>query len=278
MKQINRKAFVVVITICVTLCSCHSEKAKETSTPFSSSAVDQTATSVSITLASVEGVRTSDTKDITSTAIQTTSVATSIIPPNEYEYTDEDRELRQLLSEKADMALLLFDLYNDGFAANPNEADAVFAITKQYDDREIEYFLQSSELPFTTVDELENAINECFCDVGARELIDTLCRGVTVTNGTETTYAAPVIADYNGRIYRTDCTSIGYPGFDCATARVKSKTDKEIVFSYFSLEPFIEEEKWSEFKGVLKYDDGWKYAWNIKHPELLASDMEIPAP
>lgn len=204
-----------------------------------------------------------------------------------YEFTEEDDELHEIL-EELDPAWTVFVSFRSGgfdFYEVGNDIEVVFP-QKQNALCETFALLLEDKLPFSTIDEMETEIRKYFSEAVAKEYLGLLrpAKGEIVSeedgvyevilpdeygyfddNGV--LFGDPILLELDGKLYRTYggvYPNIG--GIDYYVTRILSRTDDEIIFAYL-IPARYEEHTFVTGKAALKYEDGWKYDWNLEYPD-----------
>lgn len=196
----------------------------------------------------------------------------------DYEFTEEDRELQEILRELDPAWSVFASLYSSG-ACGAVEGIGIGIHTKLYQYEDLFYLELSRELPFHNLEEMETELGRYFTK-NIVKLYMSLMKasvgriawerdGVYTVTLTEHEYIEmdnmgsitdfPVILELDGKLYRAGA---GYHTFiteiDYSLARVLRRTDDEIDFVYMLPVPRLGSEMIA-VKGRLKYDNGWKY-------------------
>lgn len=206
----------------------------------------------------------------------------------EYEFTEEDEELHEIL-EGLDQAWSIFTSINNAPVDYVNYDKLITVIIPQVEaDYELRYVELSDELPFGNTEEFKAELYKCFtencayyyfCDFylakaeivsendGVYTLEITDYAFMPVNDDGEVVYVQPKILELDGRLYRyADGFSTRLNGIDYSTTRVLSRTDDELVFAFIFHVPY--EEYILTAKETLKFEDGgWKYDRFLTYPE-----------
>ena len=207
-----------------------------------------------------------------------------------YEFTEEDKELQKFLSETANEAAMYQSLYDGGYFGGIGfqiEGDqehegiisARFPQSEEALDKQIScsFMLLSDELPFKTRAELEACLKQYY----SAEIVSGFMASVGVGKITQYTeddclieitengyfddngflIRAPQFIEINGRLYRDEGAKGGWFTPNWSMAKVISKTDEEIIFSYLGY-GMDDIKEIRAGLGRLKYEDGWKYDWS----------------
>lgn len=229
---------------------------------------------------------------ITGSLVQSNDESIVLTP---VEFTDEDKELQNILSELlnpaeeilswfVEMALPTPMIYID-FPQYENIPSGGFALVPE------NYFHNGSyslfEMP-TTRDGMREIMLKYFSEEYTENRVGDIVSG-TLTENPDGTYSMTVtdeidtsleliyekFVEADGRLYQRDGIKIAGINMDYSTAKIVSKTDDTIEFTYllnsYSYKPkpeYKNEPLYSEnaFKGVLKYErGGWKFdSWGFE--------------
>ena len=228
-----------------------------------------------------------------------------------YEFTEEDKELQKFLAETVNEAEKFSQLYSSGDFGDIGcsiEGDGVILVRfpqmEKALDKQISchYAILSDELPFKTAVELETSlkqyysaeiVSQCMVHVAVGEVVpgnaeeyyavEIRERGYFDDNGF--LYAIPSFIELNGRLYWSVSARGGGFTPNWSMAKVISKTDEELIFSFLGYDMYDIKEIRAGL-GRLKYEDGWKYNWwDICNPyemvdleEVWGIDTANPAP
>lgn len=197
----------------------------------------------------------------------------------DYEFTEEDRELQEILRE-LDPAWSVFAALYNGTPGSGIVNGGVGVLTDMYQYKELFYSELSEDLPFHTLDEMETELGKYFTK-NIVEKYMSLVRAsagkisweqdwVSTVSLTEHKYIDmnntggltdfPIILELDGKLYRAAAGYLSYSTeIDYSLARVLSRADDEIGFVYMMPVPAYENSMIA-VRGRLKYDDGvWKY-------------------
>lgn len=218
-----------------------------------------------------------------------------------YEFTEEDKELQKFLAETADEAEKFSQLYSSGDFGDIRcsiEEDGVILVRfpqmEKALDKQISchYAILSDELPFKTAVELETSlkqyysaeiVSQCMVHVAVGEIVpgnaeeyyavEIRERGYFDDNGF--LYAVPSFIELNGRLYWSVSARGGGFTPNWSMAKVISKTDEELIFSFLGYDMYDIKEIRAGL-GRLKYEDGWKYDWwYIDNPYEMVDLEEV---
>ena len=151
--------------------------------------------------------------------------------------------------------------------------------------------LLSDELPFKTRAELEVCLKQYFSSEIVSQYMDSVAVGeivekeedyclIKITEGgyfdqKGFLFGIPKFIEINGRLYRDDGTKGGWFTPNWSMAKVISKTDEEIIFSYLGY-GMDDRKEIRAGLGRLKYEDGWKYDWwDIGTPYEMVDFAEV---
>lgn len=237
--------------------------------------------------------------EITTTDDPYTPVDTNI----PYEFTEEDKELQKFLAETVEEAEKFQSLYDNGFFGDigwqkdwDSENDGIiiarFPQLEEAVDKQIsyQYILLSDELPFKTADELEAELSLYY----SSKIVSAFMGHVAVGEITERTeeycliefkdvtldengflFSVPGFVEINGRLYKAPGGKGGWFTPNWSMAKVISKTDDELIFSYLGYGMGDIKEILAGL-GRLKYEDGWKYDWwDIPSPYEMVDIYEV---
>ena len=206
----------------------------------------------------------------------------------EYEFTEEDEELHEIL-EGLDQAWSIFTSINNGPDEYVNYDKLITVIIPQVEaDYELQYVELSDELPFSNTEEFKAELYKCFtencayyyiCDFdlakaeivsendGVYTLEITDYAFMPINDDGEVVYVQPEILEFNDRLYRyADGFATRLKGIDYSTTRVLSRTEEELEFAFIFPVPY--EEYILTAKETLKFEDGgWKYDRFLTYPE-----------
>ena len=196
----------------------------------------------------------------------------------DYEFTEEDRELQEILRELDPAWSVFASLYSSG-TCDAVKGSGIGIHTKLYQYEDLFYLELSEELPFHTLEEMETELGRYFTK-NIVKLYMSLMKasagriawvqdGVYTVTLTEHEYIEmnnmgsltdfPAILELDGKLYRAGA---GYhtfiPEIDYSLAKVLRRTDDEIDFVYMLPVPRFGTELIA-VKGRLKYDGRWKY-------------------
>ena len=248
--------------------------------------------------------RPAETTDDVQSAVTTTDDPYTPVDTNiPYEFTEEDKELQRFLEKTAYEALKYQGLYDGGYFGDIGwqvEGDqdhegvisAIFPQMEQALDKQIsmEYVLLSDELSFKTRDELEEELSLYYSSeivsqfmgyVGIGEITERTENGCLIEiknayldeNGF--LYSIPRFIEINGRLYRDTGAKGGWFTPNWSMAKVISKTDEELIFSYLGY-GMDDIKEIRAGLGRLKYEDGWKYDWwDICSPYEMVDFEEV---
>lgn len=195
-----------------------------------------------------------------------------------FDFTEDDLWLRSFLLENWDMAYFLMRTYRDEFHEIGYEQSGID------DEHKPQYFLRSEkyDLPYDLVpniyfdnaEEYQSLLDKYFFSDGSKikllipkaDIVDPENDYISIRGDSH--FDEPQLIEINGRLYHA-AGCMGTPYLPCSgIAKVMSKTDNEIVYSYLcSVYGDV-----TAGKGVLKKENGiWKFGWfNISDPiELL---------
>ena len=221
-----------------------------------------------------------------------------------YEFTEEDKELQKFLSETVNEAEKFQQLYDSGYFGDigwqtKGDQEHEDIITARFQQREqaldkqisCQYMLLSDELPFKTRAELEVCLKQYFSSEIVSQYMDSVAVGeivekdedyclIKITEGgyfdqKGFLFGIPRFIEINGRLYRDDGTKGGWFTPNWSMAKVISKTDDEIIFSYLGY-GMDDIKEIRAGLGRLKYEDGWKYDWwDIGAPYEMVDFAEV---
>jgi len=200
-----------------------------------------------------------------------------IVIPNKF--SEDDMELQDILEDISEQAVELCETF--GYYGNPNISgngdkqyflfpQMVQPITYQFD--KYDY----TACPFLKTQNLRERLYGSFSADAAEKFANSICGGVIVDRDTNNpdrtiniteggsfnengflTEAPKIIELDNGAVFK----SFNYYGrnFDgyWSTAKVISRSDSEIIFSYI----YEDNERLFETKGRLVNENGWKFSW-----------------
>ena len=190
------------------------------------------------------------------------------------EFTDDDLEVQKFLKETSNDASFL--MYMGGMF-DPDWGERRFVFPQRPEPPEEQLVQEYFPLPgfySSTLEELRGELSKYF----TKEIVDTFMNATakgTFTENADGTYSwvitqgdfnsdgtlalYPQIIECDGRLYRSagggETAIDGY--WD--SARILSKTDKEIYFTYVYRQPAGLDYN----TGRLVYEDGWKYSWHV---------------
>ena len=205
-----------------------------------------------------------------------------------YEFTEEDKELQKFLAETVNEAMNFQSLYDSGYFGTigwqigwEEEHDGIisarFPQLEEDLDKQISmhYVLLSDELPFKTASELEESLKQYY----SAEVVSRFMGYVGIGEITQYTeedclieienvyfddngflLSIPRFIEINGRLYRDEGAKGGWFTPNWSMAKVISKTDEELIFSYLGY-GMDDIKEIRAGLGRLKYEDGWKYDW-----------------
>lgn len=208
--------------------------------------------------------------------------------PINYQMTDEDKEVRGYISELFDDAKMFVHLYYDRYEYALDSSGQHYATlgsskiydtvrialqSDEIDGREYLWLSLLSMLSFSTKEELEAGLKNCFSEEIAEEYwhvgrVETVseedgCYTVRMVDypwDDESYIYLPDFIEWEGKLYGSVCNVGGWYAYDIEWVRVLSRTDDEIVFAYVLDAPY-ELDRIYAGKGVLKYENGWKLDW-----------------
>lgn len=271
----------------------------------SAPATDTSNSSVSSTDISQPKNSTEDEFSSTESSVQssTESIPETVsepVTPVPVEFTDEDRELQEILSELADPAAKIdcwthLELGLPEFIFNFPQLEVTYNLSYTIPDN---YHLsEDSQLAFpSTCAEMEALMLKYFSKQQTKEYMRDIVPGIvteepvkgsnnaiTVTFDDNTLsklhikddfgeyFLTPLFLELNGRMYRKAIQGVNHLIISEDTAKVISRTDDTIEFSYINipgfqyLDPWTTDYEYEPFysenalKGVLKYErGGWK--------------------
>ena len=225
-----------------------------------------------------------------------------------YEFTEEDKELQKFLAETVNEAEKFQELYDsgwfgdigwfgaNGFPTGDQEHEGVITVRfpqmEEPLDKQIanEYVLLSDELPFKTAEELEESLKQYYSAEIVSQFMGYVCIGeiegyaeddylIEFENGSFDDngflFSIPRFIEINGRLYRDEGAKGGWFTPNWSMAKVISKTDEELIFSYLGY-GMDDIKEIRAGLGRLKYEDGWKYDWrNILIPYEMVDFEEV---
>ena len=231
-----------------------------------------------------------DTSDNTAGEITTTDDPYTPVDTNiPYEFTQEDKELQKFLAETVGEALKYQGLFNYGSFGDIGHAaegdkeheriiTARFPQMEEELDKQISYHytLLSDELPFKTREELEAGLKQYFSAEVVSQFMDFVVVG-EITERTEEYCQIEIteggyfddngfllglqnFIELDGRLYRVDAYKGGGFTPNWSMAKVLSRTDDQLIFSYLGY-GMDDIKEIRAGLGWLKYEDGWKYDW-----------------
>ena len=205
-----------------------------------------------------------------------------------YEFTEEDDELHEILRGLDPAWTVFVTLRCDGYGFYEASHDIKIVFPqkeKPYEYEEDYLLMPEGRLPFNTIDEMKTEIRKYFSEAVAKEYLGHLrpAKGEILSeedgnyevsllpdeygyfddNGF--LFYSPLILELDGKLYRGDSIWTGSTGIDYYVTRILSRTDDEIVFAYL-IPARHEEHTFVTGKAALKYEDGWKYDWNLEYP------------
>ena len=205
-----------------------------------------------------------------------------------YEFTEEDDELHRILEELDNAWSVFVNIVNDGLDYTTAEGMITVNFTQVDEPFNATYLPLSAELPFNDIESMKEELNRCFTEnaaetfgfylqmakgevVSEAEGVYTLdmvsYESMPVIDG-EAVYVYPRILEVDGKLYRNaDGYGAHLLGIDYYTTRILSRTEEQIDFAFIM--PYGYEEKIFTAQGRLRYEDGWKYDWNLMEPEEL---------
>ena len=200
-----------------------------------------------------------------------------------YEFTEEDEELHGILEELDNAWSVFISIINDPSGHTVSEGTITVNFTQVDEPYDMTYLPLSDELPFNDIDSMKAELRKCFTEDVARtfEHFMKLATGEVVSEADgvytldmvsyeslpvnddgEVVYVYPLILEVNGKLYRKgDGYGAHLLGIDYSTTRVLSRTEDEIIFAFII--PYAYEEKIYTLQGRLRYEDGWKYDWDL---------------
>lgn len=217
-----------------------------------------------------------------------------------YDFTEEDKELQRFLEKTANEALKYQGLYDSGYFGDigwqiegDEEHDGViYARFPQLEQDVVikEYVFLSDELSFKTADELEEELSLYYSSEIVSEFMGYVGIG-EITERTEDAclieiknavlddngfmYGVPRFIEINGRLYRDTGAKGGWFTPNWSMAKVISKTDEELIFSFLGY-GMDDIKQIRAGLGRLKNEDGWKYDWwDICTPYEMVDPEEV---
>ena len=205
-----------------------------------------------------------------------------------YEFTEEDGELHSILEELDNAWSVFVNIVNVGtdYATYENSINVYF--TQVDSPTSMLYLPLSDQLPFDDTESMKAELSKYFTEYTAGTFISYLhmakgevvskqddvytldmvsYESMPVING-EVVYDYPLILELDGKLYKMgDGYEASLLGIDYDTTRVLSRTEDQIDFAFIM--PYGYEEKILTAQGRLRYEDGWKYDWNLMEPEEL---------
>ena len=209
-----------------------------------------------------------------------------------YEFTEEDRELHEILQDLEPAWKVFGNLITDGLNCIEGYGTGTWVHFSQ-GAWENDWFYQSlsKDLPFNSIDGLTAEINRCFADYAVGNYLNMLnpVKGVTVSQEdgvcevllTRYEYMnefdfnedgeflnVPLIMELDGKLYRVAERSVVNSKFvdiDISMTRVLKRYENVILFAYICQVPY--EENLIALQGDLRYIDGsWKILGTLDLP------------
>ena len=206
-----------------------------------------------------------------------------------YEFTEEDDELHGILEELDTAWSVFVNIVNNGIDYTTYENSITVNFIQVDEPYDAVYFPLSDELPFNDIDSMKTELRRCFTEdtAGLFEFYLQMAKGevVSETDGVytldmvsyeslpvndkgEVVYVYPLVLEADGRLYRnSDPYGTHLKGIDYYTTRILSRTEEQIDFAFIM--PYGYEETIFTAQGRLRYEDGWKYDWNLLYPDEL---------
>lgn len=266
MKKINRSMLLLsVILFCFTGCSKNAQTSEnDTRLPESSS--NPSSASDNSIVESPAGISSSDDvpdEGSAETSTSDNSVDIETLENLEFDFTEDDLWLQSFLQENWSMAYYLFRTYMDPFYETYNESNSDPEHKYRYyvhkDGYDLPYDLVENTY-FNNAEEYEALCEKYFSDISKgkipyADIVDAENDYISIR---EDLSFDPQLIEINGRLYHVASgMGAGYAPF-LDKAKVITKTDNEIVFTYLC--GFYTEIAAGE--GVLKKEDGaWKFGW-----------------
>ena len=287
MKKYIAAVFLTAFTVLsVSACSASEKPLQEDNSPDTSQTEE-----------AAETVKTDKTEESTNSAAEEISVVTpdmseyGVVPADtrlSYEFTEEDEELHQILEELDNAWSVFVSIVNDPSEYTESEGMITVNFTQVDETFDMPYLPLSNELPFSDIDGMKAELHRCFTEdaaeifecymqlakgervsiAGGVDLLDMVSyESMPVVDG-ETVYDYPLILEVDGKLYRKgDGYGTFLLGINYYTTRVLSRTEDQIDFAFIMPVPY--EEKICTAQGRLRYEDGWKYDWNLMEPDEL---------
>lgn len=224
----------------------------------------------------VENVNQTSAVPTESSAPKTDDAESTVNEGPDITFTEEDMELQAIIAEIVDKARDYSNLFAYGFIDYISEAEDDEEHEKQIRAAlpepfgTVGYHIISDTLP-KTCDELRDELGNYYTESAVERFMIMTAKCEITEVGEEVTTLSfidgeaseilPIIIEIDGRLYHSEGTKSNGFG-DWTTARVKSRTENEIVFYY-------SDEVYSEiFTGVgrIRNEDGWKFDWDMGEP------------
>lgn len=206
-----------------------------------------------------------------------------------YEFTEEDEELHQILEELDNAWSVFVNIANDGLDYTTGEGMITVNFTQVDEPYDMPYLPLSDQLPFNDTDSMIAELNKCFTEdaagifrsylqmakgevISEADGVYTLdmvsYESMPVNDEGEAVYVYPRILEADGKLYRMgDSYGAHLLSIDYYTTRVLNRTEDQMDFAFIM--PYGYEEKIFTAQGRLRYEDGWKYDWNLMEPDEL---------
>ena len=289
-----RKIIIALLTAAaLTLTACNDSGVKnDTQTEETTSDTSLPDTEQTEQIEQTENVQTNSPVSSYSPSRPTCDFSPYAVPEDtkiEYEFTEEDEELHEIL-EGLDEAWSIFTSINNAPVEYVNYDKLITVIIPQVEtDYELQYVELSDQLPFGNTEEFKAELYKCFtencayyyfCDFylakaeivsendGVYTLEITDYAFMPINDDGEVVYVQPKILELDGKLYRyADGFATRLNGIDYSTTRVLSRTEEELEFAFIF--PVPHEEYILTAKETLKFEDGgWKYDRFLTFPEI----------
>lgn len=201
---------------------------------------------------------------------------------DDFDFTEDDLWVQSFMKENFGMAYFLYCMNSYGFYADLGYEDysidaehksCYYLSTPNFD---LEYSIMSN-VYFNTAEEFEALLNKyCFrnnpkMDIPCADIIDPEKGYISIRDWSEP--YDPQIVEINGRLYHYPIGPGGAYQPRCDLAKVMSKTDDEIVFTYLCT---LYNDEAIAGQGKLKKQNGeWKFGWSVYCPDELLDIHEV---
>ncbi len=280
MKKINRSALLLsIILFCLAGCSKNAQTS-ENDARLPESSLSPSSVSDNSIIESPAGISSSDDVPDEGSTETSTSNNSIDIENLKFDFTEDDLWLQSFLKENWSMAYYLFHTYadpsyeiHDESNFDPEHKYRYFVHKDGYDlpyDLVENTYFNNAEEYLALCDKYFSGLSRNF--VPYADIVDPENDYISIREDSD---YDPQLIEINGRLYHVASGMGGEFSPFLDKAKVITRTDDEIEFSYLCCLYNIEDI--SAGKGVLKKEDGaWKFGWfNISGPIELLDIHEV---